>query len=80
MTESRKTNVTKTHKKHTGRSNWDEGNTCDNCNKSMNKYKINHKFHIIKKKLNSLISNHNSSCRRKEKKKTPAAQQPTNYT
>jgi hypothetical protein len=49
VTESRKTNATKTHKKHAGRSNWDEGYTNDNCNKSMNKYKINHclSFQII---------------------------------
>ena len=52
MTENRKTNVTKTHKKHASRTNWDEGNTYENCNKSMNKYRINHNlsFQIIKKK------------------------------
>jgi len=49
MTERRKTNGTKTQKKHTGRSNWDEGNKCDNCSKSMNKNKINNNlsFQII---------------------------------
>jgi hypothetical protein len=49
VTESRKTNATKTHMKYRDRSNWDERNTNDNCNKSMNKYKINHNlsFQII---------------------------------
>jgi len=70
VTESTKTNATKTHMKYRGRSNWDEGNTNGNCNKSMNKYKINHNlsFQIIKKKkLNSFNSNYNSSCRRCKK-------------
>jgi hypothetical protein len=39
--------------KYRDRPNWDEGNTNDNCNKSMNKYKINHNlnFQIIKKNV-----------------------------